>query len=49
MQTATTAFPFLPVGKYVVEATKNGATLGKLAEVTVALGAATTANVDAER
>jgi Carboxypeptidase regulatory-like domain/TonB-dependent Receptor Plug Domain len=38
-------FPFLPVGKYVVEATKNGATLGKLADVTVSLGAATTANV----
>jgi hypothetical protein len=38
-------FPFLPVGKYIVEATKSGTTLGKLAEVTVALGAATTANV----
>ena len=38
-------FPFLPVGEYVVEATKNGATLGKLADVTVSLGAATTANV----
>ncbi|MGH8178275.1 MAG: TonB-dependent receptor [Steroidobacter sp.] len=38
-------FPFLPVGQYVVEATKGGATLGKLADVTVALGAATTANV----
>jgi outer membrane receptor for ferrienterochelin and colicin len=38
-------FPYLPVGKYIVEATKAGATLGKLAEVTVALGAATTADV----
>ena len=28
-------FPFLPVGKYIVEATQSGATLGKLAEVTV--------------
>src|SRR4029453_9649261 len=26
-------FPYLPVGKYIVEATKSGATLGKLAEV----------------
>ncbi|HKS54364.1 MAG TPA: TonB-dependent receptor [Steroidobacteraceae bacterium] len=38
-------FPFLPVGKYQVDATKNGATIGKLAEVTVGLGNATTANV----
>jgi len=38
-------FPFLPVGKYQLDATKNGQTLGRLAEVTVALGAATTANV----
>jgi hypothetical protein len=38
-------FPFLPVGDYVVEATKNGQTLGKLADVTVQLGTATTANV----
>src|SRR5688572_10246787 len=38
-------FPFLPVGKYQVDATRNGAVLGKLAEVTVSLGAATTANV----
>jgi outer membrane receptor for ferrienterochelin and colicin len=38
-------FPFLPVGKYQVDATKNGAVLGKLAEVTVSLGNATTANV----
>jgi hypothetical protein len=38
-------FPHLPVGKYVIEATKGGATLGKLAEVSIGLGAATTANV----
>lgn len=38
-------FPFLPVGKYQVDATRNGAVLGKLAEVTVSLGNATTANV----
>jgi outer membrane receptor for ferrienterochelin and colicin len=38
-------FPFLPVGQYQVDATRNGAVLGKLAEVTVALGAATTADV----
>jgi hypothetical protein len=38
-------FPFLPVGKYQVDATRDGAVLGKLADVTVALGTATTANV----
>jgi hypothetical protein len=38
-------FPFLPVGKYIVEASKGGNTLGKLADVTVGLGAATTADV----
>jgi hypothetical protein len=38
-------FPFLPVGRYQVDATRNGAVLGKLADVTVSLGAATTANV----
>jgi len=38
-------FPYLPVGKYEVNATKDGAVLGKLADVTVALGNATTANV----
>jgi hypothetical protein len=38
-------FPYLPVGKYEVNATRNGAVLGKLADVTVALGNATTANV----
>ncbi|HEY5807582.1 MAG TPA: TonB-dependent receptor [Povalibacter sp.] len=39
-------FPFLPVGKYVVEGSHNGKSLGKLTEVTVSLGAATHANVD---
>jgi hypothetical protein len=38
-------FPFLPVGNYVIEATKDGKILGKLADVTVGLGTATTANV----
>ena len=38
-------FPFLPVGKYEVSATKGGAVLGKLPDVTVGLGTATTANV----
>jgi hypothetical protein len=38
-------FPYLPVGKYEVNATRNGAVLGKLADVTVGLGNATTANV----
>ena len=38
-------FPFLPVGNYTVEARKDGATLGKLADVTVGLGTATTADV----
>ena len=38
-------FPHLPVGKYQVNATKSGAVLGKLAEVTVSLGSATTADV----
>jgi hypothetical protein len=38
-------FPYLPVGKYQVNATKNGAVLGKLAQVTVSLGTATTADV----
>lgn len=38
-------FPFLPVGRYQVDATRNGAVLGKIGEVTVSLGTATTANV----
>jgi outer membrane receptor protein involved in Fe transport len=39
-------FPFLPVGRYEVEASKNGSTIGKLAEVDVSLGTATTADVN---
>ena len=42
-------FPFLPVGKYQVDATQDGAVLGKLADVTVTLGAATTANCNGRR
>jgi hypothetical protein len=38
-------FSFLPVGKYVIEGTRDGKSLGKLAEVNVILGAATTADV----
>ncbi|HEY7639590.1 MAG TPA: TonB-dependent receptor [Steroidobacteraceae bacterium] len=38
-------FPYLPVGSYELNATKDGATVGKLADVTVGLGNATTANV----
>src|SRR6185503_16218095 len=39
-------FPFLPVGTYTVEAVKDGASLGKLNEVTVNLGTATTADFE---
>src|SRR5690606_6292416 len=38
-------FPFLPVGRYIVEGTRDGKPLGRLTEVTVGLGAATTADV----
>jgi len=38
-------FPFLPVGNYVVEASRDGSAIGKIADVTVSLGTATTANV----
>lgn len=38
-------FPFLPVGTYILEATREGTALGKLADVTVGLGNATTANL----
>ena len=38
-------FPYLPVGTYIVEAKRDGATIGKLENVTVGLGTATTANV----
>jgi hypothetical protein len=39
-------FPFLPVGTYTIEATKDGKSLGSLADVTVNLGVATTADLD---
>jgi Carboxypeptidase regulatory-like domain/TonB-dependent Receptor Plug Domain len=39
-------FPFLPVGTYSIEASKDGKSIGSLPEVTVNLGAATTANLD---
>jgi hypothetical protein len=39
-------FPFLPVGQYVLEAKRGDVQLGKLGEVTVNLGAATTADFD---
>ncbi|HEY0685077.1 MAG TPA: TonB-dependent receptor [Steroidobacter sp.] len=38
-------FPYLPVGKYIVEGSRNGSALGKLTEATVGLGTATTADV----
>src|SRR5687768_10215313 len=39
-------FPFLPVGTYTLEATKDGKNLGSLPDVTVNLGVATTADLD---
>jgi hypothetical protein len=39
-------FPFLPVGEYVLEAKRGDVQLGRLGEVTVNLGAATTADFD---
>jgi Carboxypeptidase regulatory-like domain/TonB dependent receptor/TonB-dependent Receptor Plug Domain len=39
-------FPFLPVGTYMVEAAKDGKSLGSLADITVSLGAATTADLE---
>jgi hypothetical protein len=39
-------FARLPVGRYVLEARRDGAELGKLAEATVSLGNATTADID---
>jgi hypothetical protein len=38
-------FPFLPVGIYVVEAKRDGSTVGRLPDVRVGLGTATTADV----
>ena len=39
-------FPFLPVGTYSIEATKDGKSLGTLENITVNLGAATTADLE---
>jgi carboxypeptidase family protein/TonB-dependent receptor-like protein len=39
-------FPFLPVGSYQVEAMRAGKSLGSLADVTVNLGVATTADIE---
>ena len=39
-------FPFLPVGTYKIEASKDGKSIGSLDAVTVNLGAATTADLD---
>jgi hypothetical protein len=39
-------FPFLPVGTYTVEASKDGKSLGTLDSVAVNLGVATTADLD---
>jgi len=38
-------FPFLPIGDYTLEASKDGKPLGKAVDVTVALGNATTVNI----
>lgn len=38
-------FPFLPVGRYLLEVSRDGVVVGRLTDVTVALGAATTADV----
>jgi len=38
-------FPFLPVGSYTIEASRDGKSLGSLEGVTVSLGVATTANM----
>jgi outer membrane receptor for ferrienterochelin and colicin len=40
-------FPFLPVGNYVLEASKDGAAIGQPVNVTVTLGNATTVDVGA--
>jgi hypothetical protein len=39
-------FPYLPIGTYTVEASKDGKSLGSLADVPVTLGVATTADID---
>jgi hypothetical protein len=39
-------FPYLPVGNYTVEASKDGKSLGSLPDVTVNLGVATNVDMD---
>ena len=41
-------FPFLPVGDYVLQASKDSAPVGKPLDVTVSLGNATTVNIGSE-
>ncbi len=41
-------FPFLPVGDYVLKASKDNAPVGKPLDVTVSLGNATTVNIGSE-
>jgi len=41
-------FPFLPIGQYSLEASKDGARVGAPVDVVVGLGTATTVNVGAE-
>ena len=41
-------FPFLPIGPYSLEASKDGARVGAVVDVVVSLGSATTVNVGAE-
>ena len=41
-------FPFLPVGDYVLQASKDNALVGKPLDVTVSLGNATTVNIGSE-
>src|SRR4029079_1681685 len=41
-------FPFLPVGQYSLEASKDGARVGAPVDVVVSLGSATTVNVGAD-
>jgi hypothetical protein len=41
-------FPFLPIGQYSLEASKNGAPVGEPVQVVVSLGNATTVNVGGE-
>ena len=38
-------FPYLPVGEYALDASRDGASVGQVAKVTVSLGTATTINV----